>query len=122
MLQKITIAILFTGLFACKTPVPNLTGAWESPEWGSLYLKQSGNLITGTYTHDQGQLSGTFQNGEIRFRWWEKVAVGQGYESASTSERGDGYFRVATDQKSLSGEWKYDGSTSWKGKWTATRK
>ena len=120
--------LLFSSLLfsACSVPQSktaiDVTGNWESPEWGSMQLRQTGNTVTGTYTHDSGQLSGTLQGGEIRFRWWEKVAAGQGYDSATPSERGDGYFHLSSDEQSLSGEWKYDGSSGWKGKWTAKRR
>lgn len=127
--QIISLIIVITLIQACSTPYHpsnnaniNLTGNWESPEWGTMYLVQTDNKITGTYTHDQGQLEGTLQSNRIQFRWWELVAKGESYENARKGERGDGYFDVAADGKNISGEWRYDGNTNWSGKWTAIKR
>ncbi len=111
-----------SGISLDNSPV-KLAGIWNSPEWGAMTLVQAaGGKITGTYDHDGGQLTGILTGNRIEFRWWEKVEKGQPYESAAKRERGEGYFVLSEDGKSISGEWRYDGDTTWNSKWTAIKK
>jgi len=99
----------------------NLNGKWNSPEWGMMEFKQNGEKITGRYDYDGGQIAGELKNNRITFRWWEKTPAGEPYEIAPKGERGDGYFDVSADGRTLSGEWKYEGSSGWNGSWTAKK-
>jgi hypothetical protein len=104
------------------TPLPfDLTGDWMSPEWGALHLEQDGDLVTGTYEYDDGQISGRLVGNRLEFRWWEAVALGQPYEAADPGNRGDAYFDVLPGGDNLEGEWRYEESTDWVGTWTAVR-
>jgi hypothetical protein len=100
----------------------NLTGTWESPEWGSMTIVQTENKIKCLYVYQNGQLDGTFDGKQILFRWWELVDKGKPYESADKGQRGDGYFNVSADSKSLRGEWRREGEKNWTGTWTAVKK
>jgi tetratricopeptide (TPR) repeat protein len=105
-----------------KNFAQNLSGIWTSPEWGNMEIVQTGDIIIGQYTHDNGQLKGSIKNNKIVFTWWEKLEKGQSFESAAKGERGDGYFNISAESKSIKGEWRYDGDTNWKNVWTATKK
>ncbi len=100
----------------------DLTGTWESPEWGQTQLTQEGNKVRGTYVYHDGQIEGTIDGQRIEFRWWEGVVVGQPYESADPASRGDGYFNVSSDGKTLTGQWRYEGSSEWAGDWNMKKK
>jgi hypothetical protein len=104
------------------TNTAGLTGMWESQEWGQTQLTQEGNKVRGTYIYHDGQIEGTINGQRIEFRWWEGVAIGQPYESADPASRGDGYFDVSKDGKTLTGKWRYEGSSEWSGDWNMTRK
>lgn len=97
----------------------DLTGAWNSPEWGIMGLFQLDDQVFGSYEYNNGQLEGTIDGRRLTFRWWESVALGEPYESADPGQRGDGYFVISRDGTSLSGQWRYEGSTDWDGDWTA---
>jgi hypothetical protein len=131
LLLMATLMLVFSS--SCKKTISvdlelyktyNLTGTWESPEWGAMTLVQTENKITGTYVHDRGQLEGIFVGNQINFRWWELVDAGKPYESADKGQRGDAYFILPATAKgtSLNGEWRYEGDKSWQGKWTAVKK
>lgn len=102
----------------------NLKGAWDSPEWGEMQWIQKGNIITGYYSHDEGQIKGIILKDRMEFQWWELVEKGQPYESADLRQRGDGYFVISDDgaETKINGVWRYEGETAWSGKWTAVKK
>lgn len=102
----------------------NLNGSWNSPEWGEMELVQNGNIITGYYTHDEGQIKGIIRKDRMEFQWWELVEKGQAYQSAALRQRGDGYFVISDDgtESKINGVWRYEGDTDWSGKWTAVKK
>jgi hypothetical protein len=100
----------------------DVTGTWESLEWGRVKLLQEGLVIKGTYEHDGGQLEGKIEGWRIVFRWWEKVPVGKTYDDAEPTARGEAYFDVVENGKKITGQWRFEGSGSWDGNWSAVRK
>lgn len=104
-----------------KSLVIDLTGTWNSPEWGMLELVQTGDTVKGTYIYHGGQIEGTLEGNKLTYRWWE-YAPGQPYETVTDpNSRGDGYFLVSPDGNHLEGEWRFSSNKAWDGTWTADR-
>ncbi len=89
-----------------------------------MQLNQEGIVVSGAYSYqDQaGYVQGSLDGRLLRFRWWENVEIGQPYSQADKSSRGDGYFTLSEDGRSLKGEWRVEGSPYWEGAWTANKK
>lgn len=103
-------------------PQINLTGTWDSPEWGLMELSQKGSEIVGTYIYHDGQIEGRLEGNRLTYRWWE-FAPGQPYETVTDpSLHGDGYFDVSPDGNHIEGEWRFANSTGWDGFWSADRR
>jgi hypothetical protein len=125
-----SILLLSTGCGAEPTdtaqpsPIPrvnadgefDLRGAWRG-DFGPVELQQEGNRVWGTYEFKEGQLEGTLEGNRLEFRWWEGAA-GQPYDGAAENQRGDGYFIVAEDGRSLEGKWRIEGEETLDGEWT----
>jgi hypothetical protein len=102
-------------------PQFDLTGTWNSPEWGLMELTQTGDRVVGTYVYRDGQIEGRLEGNRFSYRWWE-TAPGQPYESVTDPGlRGDGYFDISADGSHIEGEWRYADSELWVGAWTADR-
>jgi hypothetical protein len=81
-------------------------GEWDS-DWGNIVITQKGNQISGTYTHDNGRISGMVSGNTITGTWAE-------YPSYSApNDAGDIIFEMASDGKSFSGKWRFGNSGSW---------
>jgi hypothetical protein len=79
-----------------------------------MVFKQSGNSVTGTYTHDQGRFSGTVKGNALSGRWNE-VPTRKPPNDAGLVE-----WTLAADGKSFTGKWRYGFSgpldrTDWPG-------
>ena len=76
-------------------------GEWDS-DWGNIVITQKGNQISGTYTHDNGRISGMVSGNTITGTWAE-------YPSYSApNDAGDIIFEMASDGKSFSGKWRFE--------------
>jgi hypothetical protein len=95
--------------------VPNTwSGTW-STNYGTMTLTQSGNSVKGTYTYDDGHLSGTLSLGELTGRWDEAPT------RAGPNDAGPFRFVLVGDGKSFSGDWRHDGDpASVRNPWNGT--
>lgn len=92
------------------------SGSWES-NWGPMEITQSGNQVTGTYTHNDGRINGTVSGNTLTGMWSEAPTY------SLPNDAGDLVFTFAADGKSFTGNWRYgSGTGTWDGSWTATRK
>jgi len=80
-----------------------------------MVLQQSGNTVTGTYTHDQGQIQGTVLGNKLIGTWTEAPS------RSSPDDAGDFEFRISDDCNSFNGNWGYGSSSEWSGGWSGTR-
>jgi len=84
-------------------------GTWHDWRWGDITLHQSGEHVTGKYTHNEnepttGHMDGRVEQGVFRFAWWENAPT---WEQANKERRGEGEFRLK-DDGTLEGEWGFD--------------
>jgi hypothetical protein len=91
------------------------TGKWESAEWGTMELTQTGDSVTGIYTWDEGRIDGAV-NGNILSGTWSEAP-----SYAPPSDAGDFEFALSSDGNSFVGKWRYDSSGDWEGDWTGQR-
>jgi hypothetical protein len=95
-------------------PTANWSGKWLCGQWGTLTLSQSGDVITGSYTYDNGKLKGN-AGGNMLFGTWSE-------EPSYTipNDAGDVEFTMAPDGNSFTGRWRYGFTGEWK-TWNGTR-
>ena len=67
-------------------------------------LKQSGNDLTGTYTHEEGILQGTISGNKFIGTWAEIPS------RSPPDDAGDVEFTLSDDCSSFSGTWLYGSS------------
>lgn len=92
-------------------------GEWSS-NWGKMVLTQSGNSVTGTYTHDSGKFIGVVSDNKLIGTWSEASSY------LPPNDAGDVEFGMSADGKSFTGKWRYGttgnySSTAWTGTRTA---
>ncbi|AET63601.1 hypothetical protein Mhar_0210 [Methanothrix harundinacea 6Ac] len=93
------------------------TGTWET-NWGEMELQQHGNnTVTGTYTHDNGRISGTIL-GDVLIGTWSEDAQEDPYMPPYNA--GEVEFTISDDCSSFDGRWRYGSSGEW-GSWSGTR-
>ncbi len=107
------IIALFAGLVSAAEC--SFDGTWGS-EWGDMALTQSGNAVTGTYTHDSGKITGTVSGGVLKGKWSESPSY------AGPNDAGDIEFVISSDCNSFTGKWRYGSTGDMTGGWTGTRK
>lgn len=84
-------------------------GEWDS-NWGKMVITQNGNIVTGTYTHDNGKISGTVSGSTFTGTWSEAPSY------APDKDAGDMELTMSADGMSFTGKWRYGSSGSW-GNW-----
>lgn len=79
-------------------------GLWETT-YGPMKLKQTGDLVEGTYGGGTGDgpatITGKVANGKFTFTYKEPLAVGEGS------------FQLAADGQSFNGQWREKGQEAW---------
>ena len=108
----LTLALL-CGLAAAQDCV--FDGVWGT-DWGDMALTQAGNVVTGTYTHDSGKITGTVSGGVLKGKWSESPSY------AEPSDAGDIEFTISSDCKSFTGKWRYGSTGDMSSGWAGTRK
>jgi hypothetical protein len=103
-----------------STPPPDesqdiWTGKWESAEWGTMELTQTGNSVTGIYTWDEGRIDGTVNGNVLSGTWSEAPSY------TPPDDAGDFEFSLSSDGNSFTGKWRYGSSGDWEGDWTGER-
>ena len=97
------------------TPTGDWSGTWGS-NWGQMTLTQSGNQVTGSYTHDNGRISATVSGNTLRGIWSEAPSY------APPDDAGEMVFNMSADRQSFTGDWRYGSTGGWQsGGWTGTR-
>lgn len=111
------------GRVAQRTPAPapghapakpgrGFAGTWTT-NWGDMTLTGSGDRISGTYSHSQGNLQGAVTGNVLRFHWTQK----------GNGNKGAGKFLLSADGKTFSGSWNYEDDPDKPGSsWTGSRK
>jgi hypothetical protein len=82
-----------------------IEGLWTG-DWGTMAIEVDGDQVRAAYTHDDGRITGTFEDGVFRGRWTE-IPTREGPNDAGEVE-----FRFAKtgdDTIALDGRWDYDG-------------
>jgi hypothetical protein len=90
------------------------SGNWNT-SWGEMVLQESGDTVTGSYPHDQGQ---------IQARSFGRRLVGTWSEAPSRmapDDAGEFGFTMADNCSSFSGNWRYGETGGWSGSWTGER-
>jgi hypothetical protein len=100
-------------LICASAPATGWTGTWDT-NWGTMVLSQSGNQVSGTYTWDNGHISGTVAGNVFSGTWSESPSY------SPPNDAGDVQLTLSADGQTISGQWRYDSSGSWYG-WTGTR-
>ena len=91
------------------------TGKWESAEWGTMDLTQTGNSVTGIYSWDEGRIDGTVDGNVLRGIWSEAPSY------TPPDDAGDFEFTLSSDGNSFTGNWRYGSSGEWEGDWSGER-
>jgi len=89
-------------------PVANWSGKWLCGNWGTLTLSQSGDVITGSYTYDNGKLKGNAGGNMLFGTWSEEPSY------AIPNDAGEAEFTMAPDGNSFTGRWRYGFTGEWK--------
>jgi hypothetical protein len=84
-----------------QTPNP-WSGTWDT-EFGRMTLTQSGSSVEGTYTYDDGHLTGTVSGNVLNGRW-DEAPTRTGPDDAGPLQ-----FTLSSDGRSFTGTWRYDG-------------
>jgi len=89
----------------------SIAGIWDT-NFGQMVIKQSGNKITGSYTHDNGKIEGILNGNVLTGKWSESPSYSPPFDA------GDFKFIFSKDFKSFTGYYRYGfGKESWKDKW-----
>ena len=87
-------------------------GEWDS-NWGHMVIAQNGNQVTGTYTFENGIISGTVSGNTFTGTWSEAPSY------SAPNDAGDLILEMDANGKSFSGRWRYGSSGDW-GDWTGS--
>lgn len=90
------------------------SGTWNT-DWGTMQLQQSGDKVTGNYTHDQGRIDGTAFGSQLVGTWSEAPSY------SPPDDGGDLEIVMSEDCQSFSGSWRYGSEGGWSGGWTGSR-
>lgn len=87
---------------------PGFAGLWRS-QFGRLRLVQDGKNVNGCYDYTGGAtIAGTLEGKKLTFKYTEPQA------------EGEGWFEIAADGKSFTGQWRPKGASRWQ-PWNGTR-
>jgi hypothetical protein len=110
----LTLAITLLSGYAAAQDC-GFDGVWGT-DWGDMTLSQSANVVTGTYTHDSGKITGTVSGSVLKGKWSESPSY------AEPGDAGDIEFTISDDCNSFTGKWRYGSTGDWSGGWSGTRK
>ena len=80
-----------------------------------MVLVQTGNNVSGTYTHDSGHIVGTVSGNKLTGTWSEAPSYSPTYDA------GDVELTISDDCHSMMGQWRYGSTGGWSGSWSGTR-
>ena len=93
----------------------DFSGKWSTTNFGGMTLIQNGNSVSGSYSHDNGKISGTVTGNILKGTWSEAPSY------SPSDDAGDMEFTLAQDGNSWTGRWRYGSSGDWYPDWTGTR-
>lgn len=98
-------------------------GVWQSPQYGSMHICQSGSQVIGDYSkHERsGRIQGNLEGDLMTFQWEDKRELIAGHPK---TKRGHGYFRIEIGEDGdqyLKGEWGLDEAYTGGGPWNAVK-
>ncbi|MEM7434192.1 MAG: hypothetical protein AAF436_03500 [Myxococcota bacterium] len=98
-------------------------GVWQSPQYGSMHICQSGRQVIGDYAkHERsGRIQGDLDGDLLTFQWEDKREMIAGHPK---TRRGHGYFRIEIGEDGdqyLKGEWGLDEDYTGGGPWNAVK-
>ncbi len=96
---------------------PNLSsynGKWDT-KYGTISLKEKQNKVEGSYSMNEGRITGVIKGKSLIGRWSEKPSYSE------PNDAGDVEFSLSDDGKSFKGRWKYGSSDDWKFDWHGKR-
>lgn len=96
------------------TPPTPWAGTWDST-YGVMQLSQSGDFVMGSYTFQDGVITGTVTGRTLAGTWGE----GPTYEPPD--QAGDVILTISSDGSSLTGKWRNGFSGDWTGEWRAVK-
>ena len=94
------------GIALTNTPVPNVSGTYESTQFGPFHVLQDGAQLTGCYEHKGGLLQGGVDAHLMRLRWKEE-----------DNGEGPAVMVLTRDGKAFKGFWMRDAETVWNTGW-----
>ncbi len=98
-----------------STPAFQISGSWKTSS-GTMTLHQSGNQVTGEYSHDNGRIEGVLEGRILKGRWSESPSY------APPKDAGALEFEFSEDGNSFKGGWRYGFERGrWNGGWSGTR-
>ncbi len=76
-----------------------------------MELVQDGDMVTGTYTCDEGRIEGMASDGRLTGTWSEEPSY------QPSDDTGDFVFTLSEDGASFTGQWRYGKEGEWEGSW-----
>jgi hypothetical protein len=101
--KQLALALLLGLMLGCggsqkpkAGPLPQgatFYGVWQSPQYGSMHLCQSGKQVVGDYVKNEraGRIQGDTDGDLLVFQWEDRRELVQGKPQV---RRGKGYFRL----------------------------
>lgn len=96
----------------------NFEGVWFSPQFEHMYLRQSGEKVTGVYAYKTGgRIEGRVDGNLLTFKWIDPGDK----QKAQRDMNGHGYLKLVREdgELMLKGEWGYDEEYRGAGPWSA---
>jgi OOP family OmpA-OmpF porin len=90
------------GVQLTNTPVPDVSGTYDSPQFGRFHLRAEGANLTGCYEHKGGLINGGLDGHLMRLTWRE-----------DTGSFGPAVMVLFRDGKGFRGLWHVDGQSGW---------
>ena len=98
-----------------SAPGGGWSGTW-STTFGTMVLSQTGSNVSGSYTHDSGQIVGTVSGNVLTGTWSEAPTY-----SPANNDAGDVELTLSPDGNSFTGYWRHGSSGGWYSYWNGTK-
>jgi len=72
-----------------------------------MVLTQNGDSVSGTYTYDNGKITGKVSGNVLTGTWSESPSY------SPPGDAGEIEFTMASDRKSFTGKWRYGSEGGW---------
>lgn len=96
------------------TPPAPWEGTWDTT-FGIMTLTQSGDFVMGSYSFQDGVITGTVSGRTLTGTWSE----GPTYEPPD--QAGDVILTISGNGTAISGKWRFGTSGDWAGEWSAVK-